>query len=136
MSARLLMADVPTSTSVNCACLIRCSPSVAESAMAADAPQIATAPPDSVPKAGPSRSACAVMTPARMVRPTMASTASSESGPSAMICASVMRTPTSTIAQRSRSRLAKARPGASRGSLPSMLSARPISSASSVSGAP
>jgi hypothetical protein len=135
-SAALLIVDVPTSTSVSSAWRNRRSPSVADSAIAAEAPQMATAPPDKVPKAEENPRLRAASMPAPMVMPTMATTASSDCGPRAMICSSVMRAPTSTMAQRNNSLLASVRPGVSRRSADRKFMASPISSANRVSGAP
>ena len=131
-----LIAEMPTSTSVSSCCLIRRSPSVADSAIAAEPPQMATAPPARTPKAVENPSSRAASAPTAMVTPTMMTTITSASGPNAAICAKVMRAPTSTMAQRSSSRAASVRPGVNRRSTDRKLSARPISSAISVSGAP
>jgi hypothetical protein len=134
--ASALSAEMPTSTSVSCACVARRSPSNVANASAADAPQIATAPPAKAPNELLKPSQRAARTPLTIVSAATAAMAANATSPRSAICPVVMRRPTSTMPIRSNVRDAKARPGASRSSAPRKFMASPTSNAIKVSGAP
>ena len=101
-------------------------------ASAADAPQIATAPPVSVPKAVPSRNARATAMPLAMVRATAPTTSATVTQPSADTWATVMRSPRSATPVRSTTPDARWIPARHLPSSARKLSAMPSSSAKSI----
>ena len=112
-----------------------CGGIAAASAIAAEAPQIAVAPPESTPKAvrKPISRAATIEMP--IVSATEATTPSTGCQPSAAISPPVMRSPSSATPQRSTVRALKATPGAHWPSDRKFI-AMPSSSANSITGAP
>lgn len=86
----------------------------ADSASAAEAPQIATAPPVSRPRSRCRPSARASSPPAQITSPTAASTVSTGPSPRSPTCSSVMRAPSSATPRRSTVRAANSIPGRQR----------------------
>ncbi len=78
-----------------------CGGSAAEIAIAAEAPQIAVAPPESRPNSGLKPIARAAQIDAKMVSVTAATTSATGCQPSAAISPSVMRKPSSATPSRS-----------------------------------
>lgn len=113
-----------------------CGGSAAASAIAAEAPQIAVAPPESTPKAARKPISRAAATEMRIVAATEATTPATGCQPSAPICPAVMRRPSSATPQRSTLRAHKAMPGAHAPSAARKFIAMPSSSANSITGAP
>ena len=115
-----------------------CGPfgSTAAMARAADAPQIATAPPVSTPKAGSSFAARASSQPTQIVAATAPTVSVSAPAPSDCIWSNVMRIPSSATPRRSTPREAKSMPGRQRASAERKLTAMPSSRANSITGAP
>ena len=105
-------------------------------AMAAEAPQIATAPPVSTPKRQPCPSARPATQPNRIVATTAPITRRIGAGPSATSISTLMRAPRSATPRRRTVRAAKWMPGTERPSSARKWNAIPRSSAMSMAGAP
>ena len=109
--------------------------STEEIARAADAPQIATAPPVRMPKSHLRPNSRASSRPAPMVIATHATTSMMGPVPSAKICDSVTRTPSRATPTRSSRLDVKLIPGTQRPSTARKWNAMPSSSANSITGA-
>ncbi|MNL09277.1 hypothetical protein D3C87_1300320 [compost metagenome] len=94
--------------------LFSCLGSTAEIARAADAPQMATAPPVNTPKSARTPNRRALSQPTTMVAVTANTAASTVSQPSEPICSSVIRAPNSETPMRNRAREANSIPGRQR----------------------
>ncbi len=110
--------------------------STAAMASAADAPQIATAPPVSMPKLQWRPVSRATSRPKPIVAATQQTTTRIVLGPSAPIWSKVTRAPRSPTPMRSTVRAAKSMPGAVRGSADRKWNAIPSRSASSITEPP
>ena len=113
-----------------------CCGRAADSASAADAPQMATAPPVSSPKKPRKPSASAAITPTPMVASTEPSTSSTGGQPSAITGSNPMRSPSRATPQRSTLRAVNSIPGRQGPASARKFIARPSSSANSITGAP
>ena len=105
-------------------------------ASAADAPQIATAPPVSAPKPASSRALRASSQPLAIVSTTATAVSASTPTPSDWIWPKVMRMPSKATPTRRTVRDANSSPGWHRGSCERKLTAMPSNSAKSMTGAP
>ena len=98
-------------------------------AIAAEAPQMAVAPPVRTPRRRESPSAFAAPIPKAMVTTTPATMSPPLNQPSPPICSNVIRAPSSATPRRRIRRAAKSTPGFARPSPATVLSAMPSSSA-------
>ena len=113
-----------------------CAGSAAASARAAEAPQIAVAPPVSRPNKGWKPMARATIIASPMVSATDSTTSRNGCQPSATTCAAVMRRPSSATPTRSSVRPLKAITGAQGPAAERKFIAMPSSRANSITGAP
>ncbi|MCY1185982.1 hypothetical protein D9M73_268090 [compost metagenome] len=108
----------------------------AANARAAEAPQIAVAPPVSMPNTRWKPMALAATIETRMVTTTRLTTSTTGFQPSAAICSRVMRMPSSATPMRSTVRAVNSIPALHVPSPARKFSAMPSSSANSITGAP
>ncbi|MCY1364381.1 hypothetical protein D9M69_511810 [compost metagenome] len=129
-------ADTPTTVNSVARSFSGCGGSAAASASAAEAPQIAVAPPLSRPNSTlkPISRATTIDTP--MVSASDTATSSTGRQPSATTCAAVMRNPSSATPQRSTWRAVNSMPGLHGPSAERKFIAMPRMSANSITGAP
>ena len=120
--------------SVACS-FLSCAGKAAESASAADAPQIAVAPPERKPNRGLNPIALAITIETPIVSATITTTISTGCQPSAVTWLHAMRSPSSATPIRSKLRAANSMPGLVRSFSVRNAKAMPSSSAKSMTGA-
>ena len=128
-------ADTPITVNRVARSLPGCDGRAAASAMAAEAPQIAVAPPVSSPKRVLKPMARAASIATTMVMTTEATTITTGCHPSAAICEKVMRMPSRATPMRSTSREVNSIPGLQAPSVARKFTAMPSRSANSMTGA-